>query len=124
MQNVVVSVDEDGTVLISIPPGHLPLADMVRAALGHTAPPAEEPKPARATAKTVNRALKSATTHDDATARVVEYLEQNGQSSMAQILEALEPPAPHAFKKRVQAMVKAGTVTATGGTSKRVYGAP
>lgn len=119
MQNVVVSVDEDGTVFISIPPGHLPLADMVRAALGHTAPPAEGPKPARAKAK---KAAPAST--DDATTRVVEYLEQNGPSSMAQILEGLEPPAPHAFKKRVQAMVKAGAITATGSTSKRVYGAP
>lgn len=119
MHNVVVSVDEDGTLLISIPPGHLPLADMVRAALGSAAPaePQEAPAPRKA-------APKKAAPADDATARVVDFLERNGPSSMAHILEGLMPPAPHAFKKRVQAMVKAGAVTAAGGTSKRVYGAP
>jgi hypothetical protein len=123
MHQIVVTVDDDGTLLISVPPGALPLAELVtRAIQGRGAgavedePPAPKPKRSRA------RLTLGGAPLGPLNSAVVEWIGQN-ECSAKEIAAGTGQPL-EGLKKRLAAMVKAGVLVAVGGRSTRRYTTP
>lgn len=122
MHQIVVTVDDDGTLLISVPPGALPLAELVTRAIqdrwvGARAVEDEPPAPAPKRSKT--RLSNNGLPLGPLNSAVVEWIGQN-ECSAKEIAAGTGQPL-EGLKKRLAAMVKAGVLTAVGGRSTRRY---
>jgi hypothetical protein len=139
-----ISTDDDGTIIISIPPDEFPIAEMIARALRkpafdkshagstHSHPAAPQDGTFHVTSTRPAAAFRALAdtepvTEEDAlvdeamaiTDPIVEFVREHGRVSKTAIEEGL--PRVHNIKKRVQALVREGVFTARGNTNNRTY---
>lgn len=110
---VQISVDDDGTILLSIPPSAIPLAEMVTRALGRAMRAVDETETSE-----VNRDVPPVDDDDNVIAALRDA--DGAALSVAEVCEATGRKKGDVHKA-LQAHVKAGRVTAMGAMRSRRY---
>lgn len=136
---IVVSVDDDGTLLIAVPPALLPLADMVARALQGTRSPAlvadgapedePAPQPKRAPRAVSSTADVDALAGDDEGGetfhglqhRILKHLRAHPDGAAPRDVAKALKSKPDSVKYALSQMASAGTLTAEGATISRKY---